>query len=449
MNKGRDCEQQDSFYLKQHVCFFQDQKVWSTGAMSDGEIELPLSQGKFEQIWWDLGFGELIKELPRTNSDAWLTTALPDGTAFTDGFDLDLPENTDTAVPAPDVAPVVDSLPPPATLVPSISDYPGEYDFQLRFNQSSTAKSATSTYSQLLNKLYCQLAKTCPVDVLVGREPPKGAMLRATAIYKKSEHVSEVVIRCPHHQSVAENNKGVSHRSHLIRVEGSQKIQYHQDLNTKRHSVTLPYESPQLGSVVTTILLNFMCNSSCMGGMNRRPILTILTLETFDKQVLGRQCFEVRVCACPGRDRKTEEDNLKRINGEMVPGTKRITPERQVSDQLKELLPTAGLSSKKIKADSSSDEDIYILHVRGKERFEMMKTINASLELMHMMPVADQEKYRQNRHASQHDQSCLQPEEWQKILKDSKYMAFKNVIFYAQKNQCSPSSCSLGNLIFF
>ncbi|KAK7169986.1 hypothetical protein R3I94_000279 [Phoxinus phoxinus] len=380
--------------------------------MSDGEMmELPLSQGKFEQIWGDLGFGELIKELPRTNSDAWLTAALPDGPAFTDGFDLDLPENTDTAIPAPDVAPVVDNLPPPATLVPSISDYPGEYDFQLRFNQSSTAKSATSTYSQLLNKLYCQLAKTCPVDVLVGREPPKGAMLRATAIYKKSEHVSEVVIRCPHHQSVAENNEGVSHRSHLIRVEGSQKIQYHQDLNTKRHSVTLPYESPQLGSVVTTILLNFMCNSSCMGGMNRRPILTILTLETFDKRVLGRRCFEVRVCACPGRDRKTEEGNLKKINGEMVPGTK---IKCQVSDQLKEPLPAAGLACKKIKADSSSDEDIYILHVRGKERFKMLKTINASLELMHMMPVADQENYRQKRHASKHDQSCLQPKSGKK-----------------------------------
>ncbi|XP_067288549.1 cellular tumor antigen p53-like [Pseudorasbora parva] len=371
--------------------------------MSDGEIiELPLSQGKFEQIWGDLGFGELIKELPRTNSDAWLTAALPDG-PFMEEFDLDFPESTE--ISAPDVAPVVDNLPPPATVVPSISDYPGEYDFQLRFNQSSTTKSATSTYSQLLNKLYCQLAKTCPVDVLVGREPPQGAMLRATAIYKKSEHVSEVVIRCPHHQSVAENNEGVSHRSHLIRVEGSQKIQYHEDLNTKRHSVTLPYESPQLGSVVTTILLNFMCNSSCMGGMNRRPILTILTLETFDEQVLGRRCFEVRVCACPGRDRKTEEENLKKINGDMVTGTKR---KLRISDRLKEPLPATGLECKMSQADSSSNEDVFILHVRGKARYEMLKTINASLELMHMIPFADQEKYRQKRHASKHDQSSLQ-----------------------------------------
>ncbi|XP_043099051.1 cellular tumor antigen p53-like isoform X2 [Puntigrus tetrazona] len=367
--------------------------------MSDKELlELPMSQGKFEQIWGDLGFGELIKELPRTNSDAWLTAALPDG-RFTDGFDLDLPENS----AAHDVASAVDSLPPPATVVPSTTDYPGEYNFQLHFNQSSTTKSTTSTYSQLLNKLYCQLAKTCPVDVLVGREPPKGAMLRATAIYKKSEHVSEVVIRCPHHQNIAENNEGVSHRSHLIRVEGSQRVQYHEDPNTKRHSVTMLYESPQLGSVVTTVLLNFMCNSSCMGGMNRRPIFTILTLETFDGQVLGRRCFEVRVCACPGRDRKTEEDNLKSITGQTVTGTKR--------NQVKEPLHPA--------APESTDE-IYILQIRGKERFEMLRTINASLELMHMMPVADQEKYRQKRNALKHDEACPKLKSGKKsLLKDS------------------------------
>lgn len=56
-------------------------------------------------------------------------------------------------------------------------------------------------YSEILNKLYCQLAKTSLVEVLLGKDPPIGAVLRATAIYKKTEHVAEVVRRCPHHQN--------------------------------------------------------------------------------------------------------------------------------------------------------------------------------------------------------------------------------------------------------
>ncbi|XP_060790798.1 cellular tumor antigen p53-like [Neoarius graeffei] len=363
--------------------------------MSEQEMALPMSQDTFEQLWGDvgsnMGFNELLAELPRADSDAWLTAALPSGT-FSENFDgLELPEAPDSAAVAAVMSPVLDSLPPPAAVVPSTSDYPGEYGFQLRFNQSSTTKSVTSTYSSSLNKLYCQLAKTCPVDVLLEQVPPQGAVLRATAIYKKPEHVSEVVLRCPHHQNISENNEGVAHRSHLIRMEGRQRAQYLEDPNTKRQSVTVPYEAPQLGSEVTTVLLNFMCNSSCMGGMNRRPILTIMTLETHDGQVLGRRCFEVRVCACPGRDRRTEEENQNKKTSKLASGNKRKFPgmDSQVASKAE--------SSKKIRIDSGSEEEIFVLHVRGRDRFNMLKTINDSLELTDMLPAADKDKYRQKR----------------------------------------------------
>lgn len=63
------------------------------------------------------------------------------------------------------------------------------------------------------------------------------------------------------------------------------------------------------GAEWVTNLFQFMCFSSCVGGLSRRPVQLIFTLE-HGSRVLGRQSFEVRICACPGRDRRTDEDSL-------------------------------------------------------------------------------------------------------------------------------------------
>ncbi|XP_062370163.1 cellular tumor antigen p53-like [Cinclus cinclus] len=110
-----------------------------------------------------------------------------------------------------------------------------------------------------------------------------------------------------------------------------------------------------------------MCNSSCMGGMNRRPILTILTLEGPGGQTLGRRCFEVRVCACPGRDRRLEEENQRKRGG-AGGGAKRALPPPAEAPE----------SSKKRVLDP--DTEIFYLQVRGRQRFEMFRMINEALE---------------------------------------------------------------------
>jgi len=60
------------------------------------------------------------------------------------------------------------------------------------------------------------------------------------------------------------------------------------------------------GTEWVTNLFQFMCFSSCVGGLTRRPIQVVFTLE-HSGLVLGRQAVEIRICACPGRDRKNEE----------------------------------------------------------------------------------------------------------------------------------------------
>uniref|UniRef100_UPI00358E1964 tumor protein 63-like n=1 Tax=Myxine glutinosa TaxID=7769 RepID=UPI00358E1964 len=205
---------------------------------------------------------------------------------------------------------------PMTPCIPSTAEYAGPYGFQLCFQQSSTAKSATWTYSSELRKLYCQISKTCPVQLKLVLTPPDGCLIRAMPVYKKAEHVTEVVKRCPNHELGRDFNEGqVAPPSHLVRIEGSTVMRYMRDGESGRQSALVPYEPPQVGSEHTIVLLSFMCNSSCVGGMNRRPILLILSLETHEGQVLGRRCFEARVCACPGRDRRADEEGARRGRG--------------------------------------------------------------------------------------------------------------------------------------
>uniref|UniRef100_A0AAA9TJ42 Cellular tumor antigen p53 n=2 Tax=Bos TaxID=9903 RepID=A0AAA9TJ42_BOVIN len=281
----------------------------------------------------------------------------------------------------------------PAPVIPSNTDYPGPHHFEVTFQQSSTAKSATWTYSPLLKKLYCQIAKTCPIQIKVSAPPPPGTAIRAMPVYKKAEHVTEVVKRCPNHELGRDFNEGQSApASHLIRVEGNNLSQYVDDPVTGRQSVMVPYEPPQVGTEFTTILYNFMCNSSCVGGMNRRPILIIITLETRDGQVLGRRSFEGRICACPGRDRKADEDHYREQQALNESAAKSGAASKRA---FKQSPPTAPALGTNVKKRRHGDDDVYYIHVRGRENFEILMKVKESLELMELVPQQLVDSYRQ------------------------------------------------------
>ncbi|TFJ96002.1 mycothione reductase [Platysternon megacephalum] len=161
--------------------------------------------------------------------------------------------------------------------------------------------------------------------------PPPGSVVRATAVYKKSEHVAEVVRRCPHHERCEEYRDGVAPARHLIRIEGNQQAHYYDDENTKRQSVTL----------------------------------------------MGRRCFEVRVCACPGRDRRTEEENFrKKLTGRVLSGPGALKGGR-AKRALQATMETAENPKKRV---VSPEKEVFLLEVHGRKRYMMLKEINDALE---------------------------------------------------------------------
>ncbi|XP_023697325.1 tumor protein p73 isoform X2 [Paramormyrops kingsleyae] len=295
----------------------------------------------------------------------------------------------------------------PAPAIPSNADYPGPHGFEVTFQQSSTAKSATWTYSPLLKKLYCQIAKTCPIQIKLSTAPPPGSVIRAMPVYKKAEHVTEVVKRCPNHELGRDFNDGqVAPASHLIRVEGNNLCQYVDDAVTGRQSVLVPYESPQVGTEFTTILYNFMCNSSCVGGMNRRPILIIITLEMRDGQVLGRRSFEGRICACPGRDRKADEDHFREQQALNDNVAKNSNTSKRTFKQTPASIPGPAVNFKKRR---HGEEEIYYIPVRGRENFDILMKIKDSLELVELVPQQLVESYRQQQQLLQRQSHVSAP----------------------------------------
>ncbi|XP_048448227.1 cellular tumor antigen p53-like, partial [Rhincodon typus] len=342
-------------------------RFWFTpsGAMTESQVDEPLSQETFRELWNQIsqksGFTcfialSCVHELvvncsPGLGASGFAVTLLPVCLCLTE-------------LKAAISLLCVTMLSPGAVLLlPVVSREPGDGpghsaipDVQHRRGETTQSEHQIlplpwTRYSTILNKLFCQLAKTCPVQVRVASVPPPGTLLRATAVYKKPEHVAEVVRRCPHHERSSENDDGPAPPSHLIRVEASSQAHYVEDKDTKRQSVIVPYEAPQVSGECLT---GFPCALSLC-------VCVCVCARACSGQLLGRRCFEVRVCACPGRDRKSEEENLKRQQENVAVKSGSTATKRSIVE-----VSQGTTSPQPKKKKVPMDEEVFTLQVKAR-----------------------------------------------------------------------------------
>nr|ACK28179.1 p53 [Mya arenaria] len=339
----------------------------------DSEDGTSLQVEKFRINQHHTDVSDLLNPIIGTTSSSSMS---PDSQTNISGSTASSPYQEMTLTSPPPYSPHT-NLTSPIPTVPSNTNYPGDYGFEISFaTPSKETKSTTWTYSDILKKLYVRMATTCPVRFKTLRQPPPGCVIRSMPIFMKPEHVQEAVKRCPNHATSKEFNENHPAPNHLVRCE-HKVSKYVEDPYTNRQSVLIPQETPQAGSEWVTNLFQFMCLGSCVGGPNRRPLQIVFTLEK-DNQVLGRRCVEVRICACPGRDRKADE------RGSLPPMVSGGVKKSQMPKFSMGTEITTVSSGKKRKFED--DEQTFTLTVRGRENYDMLCKIRDSLEIAALLP---------------------------------------------------------------
>jgi len=216
-----------------------------------------------------------------------------------------------TITPAPGTVGHGGVVGPPTGDNPVFKPWKGQFNFEVTFQKlSENAKSKSWDYSAKLKKLFIDANKEVMAAFNV-KNPhyTEGLYIRMLPVYADSQNFKLPVARCPRHASLDDSwnrNFNPEHRFHLIRAVNKHTI-YETDATSERLSCKFPVDIIP-GHDQVTVPIKFMCLGSDIGGLNRRPLMVIFTLETSTAEVLGRARVDVRVCSCPRRDKATEEE---------------------------------------------------------------------------------------------------------------------------------------------
>lgn len=211
-------------------------------------------------------------------------------------------------------APLLNSYVPKTTCANhDVGNWPGDYGFRALIENKET-KNASCTYSATKRKLYVSMGRASPICFVTDKPPPPNSTVCVVAVFLNADLRHRTLRRClVHAADTHESNVNHSFPDHWIRCDHPSTQYLTDDANGHRHCLTVPFEAPVHGDGHFTYRFRFMCNNSCVGGATQRQETAVFfILQSAEGEDLGRCVMEVKVCACPRRDRSRDEASRKR-----------------------------------------------------------------------------------------------------------------------------------------
>lgn len=212
--------------------------------------------------------------------------------------------------------------PPHFNNLPIMSPVESDWDFNIDLNGESAGKSSWM-FSTKLKKVFVKINTCLNVHATYKVvDPDQLIYVRAMIVYSSANELADPVKKCPNHRSQPNQD----FPEHILRCE-VKETEYIGVETGKLFKDKLAIRIPMRAVASNEPLkLEFTCQNSCSGGMNRKMTSVVFTLENDLQQILGRQVLHFKVCSCPKRDKEKDEDsNMKSLpkkrKGEAMPST--------------------------------------------------------------------------------------------------------------------------------
>lgn len=193
--------------------------------------------------------------------------------------------------------------------LPILDTMDGDYNFSVSLNSESASKTSWM-FSNKLNKVFVKISTHLNVyaNFTVGDHHPT-LFLRAMIVYTSPNDLAEPVKKCPNHRDQSTRDQ-LDHPEHILRC-AIPETHYMGFETGKLFKDKLALLIP-MSAIASNegIKLQFTCQNSCSGGMNRKMTTIVFTLENDMEQILGRQVMNFKVCSCPKRDKDKDEESV-------------------------------------------------------------------------------------------------------------------------------------------